>query len=68
MMKFYKVVGWDGMCKNNRFEKVFNTLENARKYCENETWAALEGTIEEVVTTVNENGEYVVVEANRFEI
>lgn len=66
MMKFYKVVGWDGMCKDNRFEKVFNTLENACEYCKKETWADLADTIKELVVEVNEEGEFVAVEVNEF--
>lgn len=66
MMKFYKVVGWGGMCKNNKFEKVFNTLENAYEYCKNETWADLADTIKELVVEINEKGEFVAVEVNEF--
>ena len=67
MMKFYKIVGWGGMCKDNKFEKFFNTLENANEYCKKETWAVLADTIKELVVDVNEEGEIVVIEINKFE-
>ena len=66
MMKFYKVVGYEGMCKDIRFEKFFNTLGRARLYCKQETWANLNDTIEELVVEVNEKGEFVIIKVNKF--